>query len=387
MKKIFNKKFLVGLLFMLALGTFIISDKASSSVSSTQTLTVHVSASANSVKSGEGVTIEWWSEPNADYCETPVGQGGGSGSFSSSDIHAYKNGLTRDTSFSVSCSKDISDDIVAVEPSATPESCSDYTITCFTADTLVIMADGTTKNIQDVKIGDVLKGETTNNKVLGFHQPKLDGKLYSFNDGRYFVTEEHPFKTTNGWKSINPKKTEKENIGITVMELKAGDALITEKGDVLLKTIKSKVGKDDTQLYNFKLDGDHTYYADGYLVHNKAYCPTNCSAGHVANCSGGTTTCYCEVSIGFCNGTITGSKYPLGVNDGLSCSQFNTSTECSQGWLTHGCTWSGSYEPSSSVTTTTTTTETGGGGSTEERLNESGVVADNKSQNTDENAN
>jgi hypothetical protein len=150
---------------------------------------------------------------------------------------------------------------------------SAYYETCFVADTFVDMADGTKKNIQDVKLGDVLKGDKTNNTVIGFHQPKLGSKLlYSFNGGRYFVTAEHPFKTVDGWKSINPDLTMSENIGITVTELKVDDTLITDHGNVLLKTIDSKSDASDTQLYNFLLNGDHTYYADGYLVHNKAQC-------------------------------------------------------------------------------------------------------------------
>lgn len=153
--------------------------------------------------------------------------------------------------------------------SATPTA---YYPSCFVANTLVTLADGSKKNIQDVKVGDVLKGEKTNNIVLGLHRPELTGPLYSFNGGRYFVTAEHPFKTTDGWKSINPKLTADENIGITVTPLKVGDTLVTDHGNVKLLSIDGKVGKKDTGLYNFFLDGDHTYYADGYLVHNKAIC-------------------------------------------------------------------------------------------------------------------
>ena len=50
--------------------------------------------------------------------------------------------------------------------------------------------------------------------------------------------------------------------------LAVGDTLITENGNVLITTIDSKDGAADTQLYNLRLVGDHTYYADGYLVHN-----------------------------------------------------------------------------------------------------------------------
>jgi len=124
---------------------------------------------------------------------------------------------------------------------------------------------------------------------LGFHRPILHGKLYSLNGGRYFVTEEHPFKTIDGWKSINPEKTKLENIGIIVTKLNIGDTLITDKGNVLLKTIDGKEGASNTKLFNFFLGGDHTYYADGYLVHNKLQCDssTNHNCGSNSTCIGG----------------------------------------------------------------------------------------------------
>ncbi len=151
--------------------------------------------------------------------------------------------------------------------------------TCFVADTRVTLSDGSKKNIQDVQIGDVLRGETSNNTVLAFHRPKLNGMIYSFNGGRYFVTEEHPFMTTEGWKSINPEKTALENIGIEVTSLEVGDTLITDHGLVLLTTIHGKAESSDTDLYNFMLSGDRTYFADGYLVHNKAQCSGSTSCG------------------------------------------------------------------------------------------------------------
>lgn len=147
---------------------------------------------------------------------------------------------------------------------------------CFIADTKVTMADGTFKDIQDVKIGDILKGEKTNNKVLAYHRPlKSDGKIYGFNGGRLFVTEEHPFKTTEGWKSLNPQKTKQEHIGITVTQLEVGDTLLTESGTELVNSIESKNVPETTPLYNFVLSGDKTYYADGFLVHNKVPCDPN----------------------------------------------------------------------------------------------------------------
>ncbi len=147
---------------------------------------------------------------------------------------------------------------------------------CFISDTKVTMADGSIKNIQDVKIGDVVKGEKSNNEVLAYHRPlKSDGKIYGFNKGRLFVTEEHPFKTTQGWKSLNPEKTRQEHIGISVTKLEVGDTLIKESGNEVINSIESKNVPETTPLYNFVLSGDRTYYADGFLVHNKVPCDPN----------------------------------------------------------------------------------------------------------------
>jgi hypothetical protein len=147
---------------------------------------------------------------------------------------------------------------------------------CFIAGTKVTMADNTTKNIEDIKVGDKVKGHKGNNEVIKL-DPTLLGerKLYSFNDNEhYFFTSEHPFMTEEGWKSIKPEKT-KERDGIELYnqlegELKIGDKLVTEKGLIEIKEIKSKEINDPKMpLYNFNVSNDNSYIADGYVVHNK----------------------------------------------------------------------------------------------------------------------
>jgi len=147
---------------------------------------------------------------------------------------------------------------------------------CFISGTKVTMADGTLKNIEDIKVGDIVKGYEDYNEVIKL-DPTLLGerKLYSFNDNEhYFFTSEHPFMTEEGWKSIKPEKT-KERDGIELYnqlkgELKVGDKLVTEKGLVEIKEIKSKEMNDPKMpLYNFNVSNDNSYIADGYVVHNK----------------------------------------------------------------------------------------------------------------------
>ena len=147
---------------------------------------------------------------------------------------------------------------------------------CFIAGTKVKMADGTNKNIEDVVIGDEVQGENKINTVIGLDWVQLaNRKLYSFNeDGNYFTTSDHPFKTTEGWKSINPSHT-KERDGVELFEqltgeLSIGNTLLILNGEKELKSIDSKeIDNPELQLYNFNLDGDHSYYANEYLVHNK----------------------------------------------------------------------------------------------------------------------
>ena len=358
--------------FLVIFGFFLLSYNFASAVVS---ITVTVKATPPSIKKGESSLIEW-SATNATRCTLfdadDIAIPGYLNTGTTGSYTTPKLDLT--TTYNIIC-----DDYVYTPP---PMTCPYYYPVCFIADTIVSMADGTTKKIQDVKIGDILKGEKTNNTVLGFHDPKLEGrKLYSFNGGRYFVTAEHPFKTTDGWKSIDPSKTAEENIGIKVTPLHIGDVLLTENGKVLLKTIDSKNDKSDTQLYNFMLNGDHTYYADGYLVHNKemctgpsgeilcgtnnfcidgsgqtsstGYCPmgcdplyyrtgsTGCTSG-ISVCDGSAIKCITNsVACGApqCTGMVAGSS-PTDY-EGQSCSQFTTSADCLRGWLTHGCSWNG----------------------------------------------
>ena len=151
-----------------------------------------------------------------------------------------------------------------------------YGGSCFIAGTKVTMADGTLKNIENVKVGDKVKGHKEENTVIKLDPTLLaDRKLYSFNDNEhYFFTSEHPFMTEEGWKSIKPEKT-KERDGVELYdqlkgELKVGDKLVTDNGPVEVKDIKSKeMNNPEMPLYNFNVSNDNSYIADNYVVHNK----------------------------------------------------------------------------------------------------------------------
>ena len=138
---------------------------------------------------------------------------------------------------------------------------------CFSPNTLVTMADGTEKMIAKIKKGDKVKsqvGESTVLEVL-VHTGSFD--VYSINESKPFVTEEHPFKTIDGWKAINPITTlEKHQIQSKTLDLE--DILIKLNGREIIKSItKSKATYPN--VYNLSLDNEHVYYANNYLVHNE----------------------------------------------------------------------------------------------------------------------
>jgi len=144
---------------------------------------------------------------------------------------------------------------------------------CFIGKTQVLMADGTYKRIDEVEVGELVQGENEVNEVLEIEIHDFKDELYSINGGDYFVTEEHPFKSLTGWKAINPNKLYEEDESLFRLldpkVLKVGDILFTEDGLVVVKRIDSKQVEKEIKVYNLKLDGDHLYYADGYLVHNE----------------------------------------------------------------------------------------------------------------------
>jgi hypothetical protein len=146
---------------------------------------------------------------------------------------------------------------------------------CFIAGTQVTMADGSTKDIEDVEIGDTVLGKDgAHNEVLDFERPMLGNRqLFSINGGEYFVTPAHPFHTTDGWKSIDINELHRENTTLVdelaATSLQVGDEIIKADGSVELVLMIDGKDAEDQQLYNFRLSGDRTYFVNGLLTHTE----------------------------------------------------------------------------------------------------------------------
>jgi hypothetical protein len=163
---------------------------------------------------------------------------------------------------------------------------------CFTAGTLIALADGTSRPIEHVLVGDLVLGDRGRvNRVIDVLRPILGRRpLYALNESNYFVTAGHPFMTEEGWKAIDPAATPLEHAGLLVGRLTIGDRLLTLTAAavpvggggsiptgavdvridaVALHSLVGQPADPATQLYNLRLDGNHTYFANDRLVHNK----------------------------------------------------------------------------------------------------------------------
>jgi hypothetical protein len=169
---------------------------------------------------------------------------------------------------------------------------------CFTSETEVLMADGSVRAIADIRIGDRVMGENgAINTVLGVAAPVLGSrKLYALNDGPAFVTADHPLMTRNGWKSIDPQATLRDLKHVDVDTLGIGDELaalaavhrralpmaaaggsraapdyetVVEIAYRRLDSVTAHARDPQTTVYNLRVDGNHSYFVNGYIAHDK----------------------------------------------------------------------------------------------------------------------
>jgi hypothetical protein len=158
---------------------------------------------------------------------------------------------------------------------------------CFTAETRIAMPDGSSRAIADLAIDDALLGADGQiNRVVAIQRPVLgDRPLYAIDGSGFFVTASHPFLTDDGWKSIDPAATAREHAAMQVGRLQVGDRVRVLSGvlatvggsdrldiDTTARTVQriEAVNVDPaTVLYNLRLDGNQTYFANELLVHNK----------------------------------------------------------------------------------------------------------------------
>ncbi|MBP9817842.1 hypothetical protein KBC75_03790 [Candidatus Shapirobacteria bacterium] len=141
---------------------------------------------------------------------------------------------------------------------ATPTNAS-----CFLPGTLISTSNGT-KRIEEVREGDVVLSFDNQNKV----NSSVVSNLMNFSRDYYYrlvagdsevkVTAEHPFYRGNGEFT-------------QVKDLQVGDEVYLLKDGEMVKEMVSELQRVDekTPVYNLTVETDHTYFANGFAVHNK----------------------------------------------------------------------------------------------------------------------
>lgn len=142
-----------------------------------------------------------------------------------------------------------------------------------------MMADGSVKNIEDVKIGEKVVGLNGINNVINLIRPLL-GDRYLIELPGLLTSAEHlfwikvdgkeQFGTNDYNQYIREKRISKTYVGLTKTE----PYIITEAVDY--KTLYGWINAyrkvlhnqhiPSMQLYQLETDGSHTYTANGYYV-------------------------------------------------------------------------------------------------------------------------
>ena len=137
---------------------------------------------------------------------------------------------------------------------------------CFVAGTQVTMSSGETKSIEDVNIGDIVKTKSGNFKVLEKGRKKSNSFI-TIND-KVTCTEDHKFFVINK----KDKQLDRSGYYVEAKDLnKDLHLLVKYRTTIELEEITSiSTYKTDTpeDVYDLEIESEHSYIANGYVVHN-----------------------------------------------------------------------------------------------------------------------
>jgi len=129
---------------------------------------------------------------------------------------------------------------------------------CFIKGTKILMADGTTKNIEDIKPGEHIATRSSDNQQL-ISEKVLSTKTANENsyiilNGTLKVTADHIIRVNDSWREAG--------------SVQMGDSLTLSTGHrTPITSIEWLLGKTD--VYNLEVEHEHTFIADGFWVHNQ----------------------------------------------------------------------------------------------------------------------
>jgi intein/homing endonuclease len=151
---------------------------------------------------------------------------------------------------------------------------------CFVAGTKITLADGSVKNIEDVKQGDIVStfdlktNEIKHNKVNAVYSKEVNQIVeYRFDNGEVLrCTIDHPiYIEDKGWSSYDGEVSNKMySLEQKVSTIQIGDVVKLHNGATIITEMKTI--DENTIVYNLQdIEGNHNFFANNVLVHNR-YC-------------------------------------------------------------------------------------------------------------------
>ena len=196
---------------------------------------------------------------------------------------------------SAASSKQINESPIAGRIKLTPKPASQMNgvvpgpSTCFLADSLIAMADGTFKKIQYVEAGDYVIGAFGEHNIILAKEPTVlgDRPMYKINN-EHDTSCDHPHVSfdkkfyapdvaamNSGWgisyevTLADGKKESWVKVGLKkdrLLPLTTGIFLQTLTGAKKVTSLESYNLPPETKLYHFAVGGSHTYIVNGYAV-------------------------------------------------------------------------------------------------------------------------
>jgi len=161
---------------------------------------------------------------------------------------------------------------------------------CFFAGALVSMVDGSTKVIEDVRVGDMVLGAFgEHNQVLALHRPLLGNNTMTNINNEHHTSSHHPhISFDKQFYAVKPAVVMSDTYGKShevldenmvpyqrflaglnsgrVQQMVLGLNLKTIDGSRTITLLDTYEMAPETQLYNLVISGSHTYHVDGYAV-------------------------------------------------------------------------------------------------------------------------
>jgi hypothetical protein len=152
------------------------------------------------------------------------------------------------------------------------------------------MADGSTKAIEDVRVGDLVLGAFgEHNMVIALHRPLLGNNTMTNINNEHHTSSHHPhISVDKQFYAVKPAVVMSDTYGKShtvldenmipyerflaglkpgrVQQLEEGIMLKTTGGSCEVTFLNTYEMAPETQLYNLVISGSHTYFVDGYAV-------------------------------------------------------------------------------------------------------------------------